>query len=263
MHGWQDNAASFDKIAPLIVKRRPVLAIDLPGHGLSSWLPSGCMYNALVYFLLVKRIKNYFGWEKLKIMAHSLSALVIYWYAATFPMELQYVIALDLVKYPCTDTNKQAVQFANAINTFFQMEENNIQPSYEESEIMKKKTKGYLNLFETEYRILLSRGVTQKQDGTYIFNRDPRVRVMAVHSEMFSQSQQEDFARLITCPYLIIKGDLDLYGEKKENFDKTVEILKTSNDKVYFKILPTTHHLHLTHPEATAAIIYPFLEKYD
>lgn len=73
MHGWQDNAASFDNIAPFIIKNIPVMAINLPGHGLSSWLPPGFMYNELIYFLLIKRIKKYFGWEKLKIMAHSLS----------------------------------------------------------------------------------------------------------------------------------------------------------------------------------------------
>lgn len=261
MHGWQDNAASFDNIAPLI-KNTPVLAIDLPGHGLSSWLPPGFMYNELIYFLLVKRIKRYFGWKRIKVMAHSLSAITIYWYAASFPTELQYVIALDFLKFPSTNP-MHFTMFANAVDAFFKVEESeNVQPSYMPSEMMKKASTAFLNIDESSYKILMTRGTMQKEDGTYVINRDPRLRVIPIHS-MFSQDQQEEYAKLITCPYLIIKGDVNFYGEKKENFFRALEILKAANDKVQYETLSATHHLHLTHAEDTAAIINPFLEKYD
>ncbi|KAL0111629.1 hypothetical protein PUN28_013072 [Cardiocondyla obscurior] len=263
MHGWQDNAASFDNIAPLIAKNTPVLAIDLPGHGLSSWLPPGSMYNELVYFLLIKRIKKYFEWERLKVMVHSLSAMTTYWYAATFPKEMQYVIALDFFKFPVIKPNSYAADFGKAVDAFFKFEENNIQPSYTRDEIMKKASVGFLQtLDEASYITLMTRGTTQQKDGKYVINRDPRVRVVPVHT-MFSQEQLDTFAKFITCPYLIIKGDINVYGEKKENFYKTLEVLKAANDKVYFESISATHHLHLTHAKDTAAIINPFLEKYD
>ncbi|XP_011878598.1 PREDICTED: probable serine hydrolase [Vollenhovia emeryi] len=261
MHGWQDNAASFDTIAPLLIKNTPVLAIDLPGHGLSSWLPPGFMYNELVYFLLIKRIKRYFGWEKIKVMAHSLSAMTTYWYAACFSEELQYVVALDFFKFPAVETSVYATRFGNAVDALFKLEESNVQLSYSESEIIKKASAGFLNLDESLYKILMTRGTTRKEDGTYVINRDPRLRVLPVHS-MFSQEQLDEFAKLIKCPYLIIKDD-DFYGEKRENFYKTLEVLKAANDKVHFETLSATHHLHLSHAENTAAIINPFLEKYD
>lgn len=265
MHGWQDNAASFDNVAPLIVKSSPVLAIDLPGHGLSSWLPPGFIYNELVYFLLIKRIKKYFGWEKIKVMAHSLSAMTIYWYAATFSKELQYVIALDFFKFPAIDTNVYATMFGNAVEAFFKIEESTNQstnqPSYTQSEIIKKAA-AFSNLDESSYKILMTRGTMQKEDGTYVVNRDPRLRIIPIHS-MFSRDQLEVYASLITCPYLIIKGDHDFYAEKKENFYRALKILQTANDKVHFEIISATHHLHLTHAKETAAIINSFLERYD
>lgn len=261
MHGWQDNAASFDYIAPLIIKHSPVLAIDLPGHGLSSWLPPGFMYNELVYFLLIKRIKRYFGWEKIKVMAHSLSAMTVYWYAAVFPKELQYVIALDMFKFPSVNATKYATRFGSAVDAFFKIEESNNQPSYTQSEIIKKAAV-FINMDESIYKILMTRGTRQKEDGTYVINRDPRVRVIPVHS-MFSRDQLEEYANLIICPYLIIKGDDHLYAEERENFYSALEILKAANDKVHFEVLSATHHLHLSHVKDTAAIINPFLEKYD
>ncbi|CAH2074062.1 unnamed protein product, partial [Iphiclides podalirius] len=41
LHGWQDNAGTWDTLAPFLYKKRPILAIDFPGHGFSSWFPTG------------------------------------------------------------------------------------------------------------------------------------------------------------------------------------------------------------------------------
>ncbi|KAL6268732.1 hypothetical protein P5V15_001859 [Pogonomyrmex californicus] len=259
MHGWQDNAASFDSIAPLI-KNESILAIDLPGHGLSSWLPPGFMYSELVYFLLVKRIKKYYGWEKIKVMAHSVSAATMYWYAATFPNEMQYVVALDLLKFPDITASTYIPMFRNAVDAFFKIEESNMQPSYTQSEIMKKGESRNIDKLSNE--ILMARGTRQKEDGIYVFTRDPRIRVIPIHS-MFSQVHLEECAKLITCPYLIIKGDTKFYAEDKENFYAVLEAMKATNDKIYFESFSATHHPHLTHAEETAAIINPFIKKYS
>lgn len=41
LHGWQDNAGTWDPIAPMLCKNRSILALDFPGHGYSSWIPPG------------------------------------------------------------------------------------------------------------------------------------------------------------------------------------------------------------------------------
>lgn len=264
MHGWQDNASSFDVLAPLVVKSTPVLAIDLPGHGLSSWLPPGSMYTELIYLTLIKRIKRYFGWEKVKIMAHSLSAMTTSWYAATFPSDLQYVIALDCVTFPPIDMANYFLMFANAVDAFIKLEESNSdQPSYSESEIVKKwMGAGLLKFDEATCRILMTRGATRKKDGTYVLNRDPKVRVIPIHS-IFSREQTEQFAGLITCPYLVLKANGSVYIESKEHFHGILERMRAHNNDVHFKEVPGMHHCHMTHAEPMAAIINPFLEKYD
>jgi len=267
MHGWQDNAASFDNLAPLLIKNTPILAIDLPGHGLSSWLPPGFMYNELVYFLLIKRIKNYFGWKKIKLLVHSLSSMTTYWYAANFPADLQYVISLDFYKFPSTDAIVYTSLFANAVDTFFKLEESNsVQPKYTYDELLKKGLRNIASdMDEATYKILMSRGSMQTKDGKYIINRDPRLRIIPIHT-LVAQEHQEQYAKLITCPYLIIKGS-KFYAEKEEYFYGPIEIMKSVNDNVHFKTLSTisegAHHFHLTHAEETAAIIKPFLEQYD
>ena len=63
LHGWLDNAASFDCIAPLL-KNYHIVAVDLPGHGLSPHKPKGSRYHYLDYVNDVYEIIKYFGWEK-------------------------------------------------------------------------------------------------------------------------------------------------------------------------------------------------------
>ena len=44
LHGWLDNAGSFDTLAPQLVAECPrhaLLCLDYPGHGRSSHLPPG------------------------------------------------------------------------------------------------------------------------------------------------------------------------------------------------------------------------------
>lgn len=51
LHGWQDNAGSFDRLIPLLPPCIPILAIDLPGHGKSSHYPTGMVSMKTIFFL--------------------------------------------------------------------------------------------------------------------------------------------------------------------------------------------------------------------
>ncbi|EFN82850.1 probable serine hydrolase isoform X2 [Harpegnathos saltator] len=263
MHGWQDNAATFNNLAPLIVKNTPVLSIDLPGHGFSSWLPPGSIYTEIVYLLLIRRIVKYFEWEKVKILAHSLSSMTTYWYAAIYPAEVQYVIALDYFKFIAVNIDYYADIFGNVINSLIKLEGNTgSQPSYTKDKIKEKWLGGYIHMNEAASNILMTRGVHQKDDGTYVFNRDPRIRIIPIHT-LFSKEQLECFAKKITCPYLILKGTESPYIELKEDYHNALQIMKQHNKHVYYEEVPGNHHFHLTHAEPAAIIINRFLEKYD
>ena len=44
IHGWLDNAASFDTLAPLLAELH-LVALDLPGHGRSQHRPRSHMHG--------------------------------------------------------------------------------------------------------------------------------------------------------------------------------------------------------------------------
>ncbi|KAG8436443.1 hypothetical protein GDO86_007511, partial [Hymenochirus boettgeri] len=56
LHGWLDNANSFDRLVPLLPKDHHYVALEFSGHGLSSHLPQGVRYQHIDYVTDVHRV---------------------------------------------------------------------------------------------------------------------------------------------------------------------------------------------------------------
>ena len=79
IHGYLDNAASFDGLIPLLpLSEYNVIAIDLPGHGFSSHYAPGMTYRLSDALVALRRVQIHFGWEKSNIIAHSFTFLIAF-----------------------------------------------------------------------------------------------------------------------------------------------------------------------------------------
>ncbi|KAI4503197.1 hypothetical protein M0802_001419 [Mischocyttarus mexicanus] len=264
LHGWQDNAATFDNLAPLLIKHGPILAIDLPGHGLSSWLPPGQVYFEYNYVLLIHRLKRLFAWEKVKLLAHSFSNHFCFWYASMYPKDIAYMIAIDHLKPPSRTIEQYNNNLAKAFTKICEIEEIENKPRcYKKEELVKIWLKNTLgSITEDSCKILMTRGVTENPDGTVYLNRDPRLRILMSYSSM-THDQLKNMARSIICPYLFIKSDFKLYIEDKKLLFDVFDILKESSIDCQYHVIPHTHHIHLNDPQLLIQAIDPFLEKYN
>nr|XP_021150724.1 serine hydrolase-like protein 2 isoform X6 [Columba livia] len=56
LHGWLDNANTFDKLIPLLPRDYYYVAMDFSGHGWSSHRPAGSPYHFLDYVSDVRRV---------------------------------------------------------------------------------------------------------------------------------------------------------------------------------------------------------------
>uniref|UniRef100_A0A8C4J6N0 Serine hydrolase like 2 n=1 Tax=Dromaius novaehollandiae TaxID=8790 RepID=A0A8C4J6N0_DRONO len=56
LHGWLDNANTFDRLIPLLPTDHRYVAMDFSGHGLSSHRPAGLPYHFLDYVSEVCRV---------------------------------------------------------------------------------------------------------------------------------------------------------------------------------------------------------------
>ncbi len=99
LHGWLDNAASFDSTIEALSRSNFDLhycAIDLPGHGLSFHKPEGNFYPFHDYVDdLYQLLTNHFSTQKIIFVGHSLGALIASCFSAAFPELVQGLVQIE------------------------------------------------------------------------------------------------------------------------------------------------------------------------
>ncbi len=94
LHGWLDNAASFDPLARCLVQYRWV-SIDLPGHGKSAHRPDGCIYHFTDYVADLHCVVRSLQLDECNLVGHSLGAGIAAMFAASFPHQVDRLVLID------------------------------------------------------------------------------------------------------------------------------------------------------------------------
>jgi len=94
LHGWLDNAGSFDRLAPLL-EGRHIIALDLAGHGRSDHRASGNWYPYVDFLDELREVQDFFGWSSIDLLGHSLGATLASVYAAAFPDKVGRLLLIE------------------------------------------------------------------------------------------------------------------------------------------------------------------------
>jgi len=105
-----------------------VVAVDLPGHGLSSHLPPGCPYHDLVFMMELKRVIDYLNWNKFIILGHSMGAAIGLFFSCLFPQSVEKVITIDMIKPLSFPAEELAKRTGDGIKTFLYFLQKNSEP---------------------------------------------------------------------------------------------------------------------------------------
>ncbi|HET7779295.1 MAG TPA: alpha/beta fold hydrolase [Rudaea sp.] len=95
LHGWLDNAASFDRLAPLLCEHFHIVAIDLPGHGRSGHRPPGTWYHYVDYLGDTLAAADALGWTRFGLLGHSLGGAVASMLAAACPQRIERLFLIE------------------------------------------------------------------------------------------------------------------------------------------------------------------------
>lgn len=103
LHGWLDNAASFEVLAPMLDGCR-VIALDLTGHGLSDHRSDDATYLIWDDIPQVLKVIDRLDWTDCTLLGHSRGAMISTLLAATMPERIRSLITIDgLVPDPQED----------------------------------------------------------------------------------------------------------------------------------------------------------------
>lgn len=266
LHGWQDNAGSFDPLIPLLPTYLSYLVIDLPGHGLSSQIPDGMIYNIFDMIFVLNEISEKFQWQQISIMAHSMGAIISFLYASLLPDKINFVIAIDTLKPLVRSARMHATVLAYKVKYTIQADKYNRDkmmepPCYTYPELIVRLVQGTSGSINPDVApFLFKRGTkpSKNHPNKFYFSRDPRVKYIT--DNCFDQKLCLELAQRITATYLFIKSDDSQFSESRKNIKETIEVMK-QNTKIQVNYVNGTHHVHMNHPKRISGIISDFLRR--
>ncbi len=99
LHGWLDNSASFDILAPQLSGMQ-CLAIDLAGHGFSDHKAGFADYPLWSEVAAIYAIADEMGWDKFALIGHSRGAMMALLTAGVYPDRITHIVFLDSIMPP-------------------------------------------------------------------------------------------------------------------------------------------------------------------
>ena len=94
LHGWLDNAGSFDLLAPLLPACH-LFAVEAAGHGQSDPRSPDAGYNLWQDVGDILEIADALGWQRFNLLGHSRGGAIAMLFAATFPERVDRLMLLE------------------------------------------------------------------------------------------------------------------------------------------------------------------------
>ena len=104
LHGWLDNVASFDRLAALLTGYR-VIAVDLPGHGLSGHRPLQGSYNIWDDLPDLGVLIDSLDLKQVILLGHSRGAVIATLLASVLGERVSHLLLLDAIYPPPAPAN--------------------------------------------------------------------------------------------------------------------------------------------------------------
>ena len=253
-HGWLDNAATFDNLAPLLSEFR-ILSLDLPGHGHSDHRPPGAAYYFIDMVMDVIEVADVLGWERFSLLGHSMGAGVATYLAGTLQDKIDYVILIEGIGSIVQKPENMPEDFRESAIQWMSRSKKQL-PIYPDIESAVKARHQVGGILKSSVRPLVERGL-RPVNGGYTWRSDPILKSKSRH--YFTEEQAQAFIKEITAPVLLIEAqhtDRDYWYELLQKRLPYVNNLQ-------HQIVPGGHHLHLDNPEPVAKAIHEFLNKFS
>ena len=253
VHGWLDNAASFDALAPLIATHFHVVAIDLPGHGRSQHRPPGVRYHFVDYLDDVLAAADALGWEKFSLLGHSLGGGISSFITAAFPERVRSLFLIEVAGAVSTPVEKSRAQLQKGIVQFRENAGKALR-IFDNVDIAVAARRNAGGLSEAAARALVLRGIREAEGG-WCWSSDQRL--MPAAPQRFSEDQVLEILSGVAAPTLFVLAEpMAMQIPEAAMLARAAQIPNLTLVR-----LPGNHHLHLEDPQPVAEAILRFVES--
>ncbi len=254
MHGWLDNAATFDLLAPLLPGRR-IVALDFAGHGLSG-RRSGAPYHFIDYVADAAGVIDLLGWSTFDLMGHSLGAGVSALLAGAMQERVRRLVLLEGLG-PMTDDEARAPErMRQAIEAEAESRRKGAgsRTGYADAEQVAQRLASAVAMKVSSASTLLQRGLVAIEGGRWDWRADGSSLRLPSRLRM-TESQVSAYLRAITARTLLVRAEPGMPADESYFAGRAAQIAGLT-----WARLPGGHHVHLDEPAAVAAVVAPFLQ---
>ena len=220
LHGISRVAHQFDHLAPRFKNDYHVIAIDMRGHGDSGWSPEGA-YLVEDYVKDIEAFVDQLNLRNLVLLGNSTGGRVVQVYAGLHPDRVAKLISEDV-----------GPERTNDIATSFQQQVQREANGWaSEEELVAQLKRSNAKTPEEILRSYAHYGAKQRDDGRFVWKRDPNLAKGFVPTELWR------FVREIRCPTIYILG-----GASRIVPPETQQELKKVLPKVQVVVMPGLGH---------------------
>lgn len=254
LHGWLDNAASFE---PMIehLEIDGLLALDFAGHGASEHRPKNSFYHFIDYVDDLHALIMQQGWKKVTFVAHSMGGMVAQIFTAAFPELVNKLVIIESYGLYTGETTDTVQQLKEGMENRRKINLPSTAKSFSLSAgVSARAAAGDLSKQSAMH--LVQRSTKLGDDGKYTWRSDRRLKSISLFR--FSPEQCTNVLSALNVPTCVIRGK-EGYQMIRDNIER-YGINKGIVDDVE---LAGGHHLHMDDPQPTAQQINRFLTFSD
>lgn len=242
LHGWLDNAASFDVLAPLLTQCR-VVAVDLSGQGLSSHRPPSSQYLIWSDLVDLLAIADQLGWDTFNVIGHSRGGMISTLLAISSPERVTKLVTLDTLMpfpSPVDDTTKNLREYIRDERRFLAKKAQKVEQKPFATLDKAVEVRQMLMPIEHDSAIRILRRGSREVRGGYVWRHDERlkgrsaVKLSGKQNELLYQDLESKTLFFITRSQLKNAPYVAEFSEKNDN----VEMVSVDGN----------HHFHLEDP---------------
>lgn len=246
LHGWLDNANSFAPLAPFLTNDYYIVAMDLPGHGLSSHLPKGHHYHFIDAIFTIFDTIDAMGYQRINLLGHSMGACLSSLMAGVAPERIENLFLIEGLgpfsapEYTCQE---QLSRYLNHHDNGTHKSTRLYTTLHEAAKARAKR--GHISVQLAE--ILCERGVSMTT-GQYTWCHDRR---LLTPTPLYMTEGQ-----ILSCLANINTPTRLIWADQGFEYEQTImaKRIKTVANLVQFK-LSGGHHIHMENPESVAEVI--------
>lgn len=253
LHGWLDNAMTFELLAPKLPGVQ-IVALDMAGHGFSGRRAPGAGYQLWDFATDALLAAQELGWSRFSILGHSLGAIIAVLLAASVPERIERLALIDGLVPDTGEAEQSPKKLGEALLAQIdaQTKKKTIYTSQEQAVLARMR--GLLPVTRQAAELLVSRGLSPVKGG-FSWNTD--VRLTLPSPLRLTINHARAFVQALDCPTSLVLAENGLLVSSS-HFMSFLESLNKPNLIVHR--LLGSHHLHVDDEQGATAVAECFAD---